>query len=491
MPGRCGSLFWSAIYSIRTAALERIEELYRPSAYNIAMMQAVLIGESAGLERVWTEDFRDTGTFHALVISGSHVAVLAAFLLFLMRICFFPRDWATLVTLLAAWLYAFVTGWQAPVVRSAAGMTLFAMARLFYRQGRMLNILAAVALIFIVADPEQMFDPSFQLSFLSVALIAAFVVPIIEKTSGPRVQGLADLSDTQRDVNLRREVAHFRVEMRLAVQTVQLCVPERMHRLAQWAVTMAARMGFYFYELLLTSAVIQAGLALPMAVYFHRVSFSGLSANAFVVPLLTLVVPIGFVSLFANSTMLAQLSAWLLDLSRIAVAWHARWEPNWRIPDPPLWLAIAFAAAVAGAAIRFPWKWVRFACAGAAAVFLVFLVAHPFPPRTVPGTLELTAIDVGQGDSLLVAFPDGKLMLVDGGGIPSFGRAVKTRLDIGEDVVAPYLWTRSIRHIDVVALSHAHEDHIGGLAAILRDFDVKELWTGATTAVSFLESSAR
>ncbi|MDQ6701264.1 MAG: MBL fold metallo-hydrolase, partial [Acidobacteriota bacterium] len=56
----------------------------------------------------------------------------------------------------------------------------------------------------------------------------------------------------------------------------------------------------------------------------------------------------------------------------------------------------------------------------------------------------------------------------------------KSKIDIGEDVVSPYLWTRSIRRLDVVALSHAHEDHIGGLAAILDNFNVGELWTGAT-----------
>ena len=83
----------------------------------------------------------------------------------------------------------------------------------------------------------------------------------------------------------------------------------------------------------------------------------------------------------------------------------------------------------------------------------------------IAATLEVTAIDVGQGDSIFVAFPDGKLMLMDGGGIPVFGRGVKSKLDIGEDVVSPYLWSRSIRTLDVVALSHAHEDHIGGLAA--------------------------
>ena len=84
--------------------------------------------------------------------------------------------------------------------------------------------------------------------------------------------------------------------------------------------------------------------------------------------------------------------------------------------------------------------------------------------------LELTAIDVGQGDSLLVAFPDGKLMLVDGGGILTFGHHAKSKIDIGEDVVSPYLWQRSIRKIDVVVLTHAHDDHAGGLPALIENF---------------------
>ena len=115
------------------------------------MMDAVLIGEGSGLERLWTEQYRATGTFHALIISGSHVAVLAGAFLFLLRICFIPRGPATLLTVAAAWLYALVTGWQAPVVRSAAGMTLFAIGSLFYREKRLLNLLAAVALFFLVA----------------------------------------------------------------------------------------------------------------------------------------------------------------------------------------------------------------------------------------------------------------------------------------------------------------------------------------------------
>jgi len=113
-------------------------------------------------------------------------------------------------------------------------------------------------------------------------------------------------------------------------------------------------------------------------------------------------------------------------------------------------------------------------------VLFALIFWHPFPPAVYRGELELTAIDVGQGDSLLVAFPDSKLMLIDGGGALSFGRQATQRLDIGEDVVSPYLWSRSIRKIDVVALTHAHDDHAGGLPAIIENFHPAQLWTGAT-----------
>ncbi len=466
LPGHCGSPFQKAVMDLRALALSRIERLYPGDSYRSGMLQAILIGQSFQLQKVWTEQYRSTGTFHALVISGTHVAVLAAFFLFLLRICFVPESFALLITVLAAWLYALVTGWQTPCVRSAAGLTLFMIAGYFFRERRIMNLLAAVAIGFLLLDPDQLFDASFQLTFLAVGFLGAFAAPAIAATSGPLASGLRELSDVGRDPHIAPRSAQFRIELRLLAETL---------RVPLWVVATPARVLFFVYEIVLTSAVVQLGLALPMVVYFHRLGFSGLSANAFVVPLLGFVVPVGFLAIFTGWNWVAQIAGALLWASQKVVWYHAGLEPNWRVPTPPVWLGVLLAASLLAAAVwRARW-W-----APLVAALLVLLLWHPFAPEIHRGELELTAIDVGQGDSLLVVFPDGKRMLVDGGGIPAFGRIARSQLDVGEDVVAPYLWDRGIRTVDIVALSHAHEDHSGGLAALIADFHPREVWTGVT-----------
>ena len=480
LPGRCGSRFWKVIFDLRSAALHRLDKLYPGDTYASTMTQAVLIGESSNLERVWTDHFRRTGTYHTIVISGLHVTVLAGFLLFLLRVCFVPEPIALGATALAAMLYAFVAGWQAPAVRSATGFALFVFLRYLYRRSRVLNLLAAVALAFVVFDPEQLFDASFQLSFLAVALIGALAVPIIERTSGPLAWGLRDLADRDRDLHMQPRAAHFRVELRLLAETLSFAV-RRAVSPGAWLRVLgpAARVAVFCWDLTVISAVMQFGLALPMAIYFHRVSITGLSANLLIVPLMSAVIPVGFVAVFTGWRFVAAIAGWLLRVSESIALWHVGWEPDWRISDPPLWLAVALVAAVVCLTLVFERRRAALCALGANALLLVLLVWHPFPARTERGVLEVTAIDVGQGDGLFLAFPDGKLMMLDGGGLAAHGSSRKPRIDTGEDVVSPYLWSRSIRRLDAVALSHTHEDHIGGLAAIIDNFRPKELWIGA------------
>jgi competence protein ComEC len=499
LPGRCGSRAWGAIFDMRESAIAHLDRLYAGSEYATGMMEAVLLGETSKLEKVWTENFRRTGTFHALVISGAHVAVLVGVLLFFLRLCAMPEIPSLVCAAMVAWLYALITGFSPPVGRAAGGFTLYLVARFFFRRGRVINLLAAVAIVYFLADPAELFDASFQLSFLSVAAIGALAAPVLQATSGPFLSGLRGISQVEADAHLAPRVAQLRVEIRLLAETIELwtCLasPIAARRAARWsagAIAATLRLCLFAWELALVSAVIQVGLALPMAEYFHRVSFTGLSANLIIVPLLSAVVPLGFLAIFTGWHWIAALAGWLLGIAARTADWHARIEPSWRIASPPLWLALGFVAALIALALvvtRPVWRW----AAGAAVLgCFAILLWQPWPSDVGRGKLELTAIDVGQGDSLLVVFPDGKIMVVDGGGVLSYGtRRRRANLDTGEDVVSPYLWSRAIRRIDVLVVTHAHEDHSGGAAALAENFQPARIWVGANPPQAFLAIAAR
>lgn len=496
LEGRCGSRAWKAIFALREAALARLDRLYAGNEYATGMTEAVLLGETSKLERIWTENFRRTGTFHALVISGAHVAVLAGVLLFFLRLCALPEISALALTAAAAWLYALVTGFSPPVGRAAGGFTLYLAARFFFRRGRVINLLAAVAIAYFLAAPVELFDASFQLSFLSVAAIGAVAAPVLKATSGPYLSGLRDISRVEVDPHLAPSVAQFRVEIRLLAETIQLWTRLPVRWVAA-AIAIVSRGVLFAWELALVSTVIQIGLALPMAEYFHRVSFTGLSANLIVVPLLSAVVPLGFLAIFTSSAWIAAFAGWLLALAARTADWHARLEPSWRITTPPWWLASGFVVALIALAVMVNRRTMRWVAAAAVLVFFAILLWQPWPPDVGRGTLEMTAIDVGQGDSLLVVFPAGKIMLVDGGGVLSYGSSSyrsgkrRTNLDIGEDVVSPYLWTRGIRRLDVLVVTHAHEDHAGGAVAVIENFRPARIWVGANPSPAILEAAAR
>ena len=478
LAGRCGWRALNFVYALRTRALHRLEELYGTDTYSASTMKAILIGDSISLEKVWTEDFRRTGTFHALVISGVHVTVLAGVLLFLLRLCAVPQIPALAMTAVAAWLYALVSGMSAPVVRAAGGFTLFLIARFFFRRTRILNLLAAIAIAYLLWDPDQLWDASFQLSFLSVAAIGALAAPLLEPRITPLARGLQNINDLGIDPHLEPRIAQARVELRLAAETISAWV--RLPK--EWFATALAwgwRLGLFALEMAILSAVIQVGLALPMAELFHRVSFTGLSANLLIVPLLNLVVPLGFFAIFTGWHWVAAIAGKLLAWAAAIAAWHANLEPAWRIPDPPVWLGLAFVASLVAMAILARRRLAKWPALALVLALFGLLLWQPWPASAPSHVLELTAIDVAQGDSLLLSFPQGKLMVVDGGGILQYGRVRKSNFDTGEDVVSPYLWSRGIRRIDILVATHAHEDHIGGLKSIMENFRPAEFWTGA------------
>ncbi len=254
---------------------------------------------------------------------------------------------------------------------------------------------------------------------------------------------------------------------------------------------MALRAMLFAFEMVLISATIQIGLALPMAEYFHRVSFTGLSANLLIVPAMNAVVPLGFAAIFTGWHWTASLAGALLRFSARVAGWHANLEPAWRVPDPPLWLVLSFAIALIACALLIRQRRLQSPAIATVLCLFALLLWQPWLRPQPSGMLELTAIDVGQGDSLLVVLPHGEIMLVDGGGRLVYGRQHKSNLEIGEDVVSPYLWSRGIRRIDVMVATHSHQDHIGGLASVMSNLRPKELWTGANPPAGLLALAHR
>ena len=244
-------------------------------------------------------------------------------------------------------------------------------------------------------------------------------------------------------------------------------------------------------ELTLIACVAESVLALPMAMYFHRATVLALPANLAVLPLIALLVPLAvltFVLSLASSWLAllpGAMTALLLHgiVAGIRLLSHLD-AAEVRVPGPAGWVALAAVGAWAGCCWlvrRGRWQ----AWLGALALPLITAaVLWPEPPLRHAGALEVTAIDVGQGDSLLAVNPEGSAMLIDAGGpVGGFGQAeVVAGFDVGQQVVSPYLWSRRMRRLDLMVLTHAHTDHMGGMPAVLANFRPRELWVGADPA---------
>ena len=245
--------------------------------------------------------------------------------------------------------------------------------------------------------------------------------------------------------------------------------------------TVFLRICFGFAELVVMSAVMQIGLALPMAYYFHRATSVAMPANLLIIPFLQLLMPAAAFAILASyvSLALARIPAVIAGAALQGITGTVSFLGGLKLADIrvpiPGWFLIAFAGIAIAGCMWFARKRVAIALCGLAMLAASAACLWLMPPHEQirKGVLEFTSIDVGQGDSLLLVLPDGKKVLVDAGGLPFW---THSQLDIGEDVVSPYLWSRGISHIDAIALTHAHADHMGGLGSVIGNFRPRELW---------------
>ncbi|MGA3178166.1 MAG: DNA internalization-related competence protein ComEC/Rec2 [Candidatus Acidiferrum sp.] len=474
-----------------------LDALFPASPDVAGILRAMLLGDRAFIDRSESLDFQKTGVFHVLVVAGLHVGALAFFLFWLTRRLRLPHTLATLVILLALFAYIAVVEQRPPVLRAGLMTGIVVLGTFYYRRLELLNSAALAALILLLAKPKAVVDTSFQLSFLAIGCIAGIALPWMQTHVQPFVHALKNWRDVTRDAAYAPRQVQYRLDLR---DTARLLTARLSTRAAIWTqntgVT-ALRGTFRLAELFALSLVLQFGMLPLMAQDFHRITLLGPLANLLAVSLTGLIVPLGFCSLglalvwSGLGRVAAMPLAWLVHLQGGIVHLFARIpRGSYRIPGPPHWVILLFFAAILALAAGLRFQQAR-GCflrwsAVAVAVFAAILIArYPFRPSVVPNALEMTVLDVAQGDSILVISPKGSTLLIDGGGtFQGFqGREEHLGPDPGEDAVSPYLWSRGIQKLDAVALTHAHQDHIGGLTAILQNFKVGQLWLGRETAV--------
>lgn len=420
----------------RAHVRSRITQSYHPAAE--ALGRALVLGET-DLAADDDAAFRVTGLSHLLAVSGTHLVIVvlgfsAALRALLLRIPAFAERthvdrWVVGAAIPVAWLYADFAGGGGSVNRAAAMLTAAMLARALGRRASSGRAFAFALVVGALLDPLAIFDVSFTLSAGATLGLLGLSRPLVRLMGGSPSEGAGIL---------RRGWAVIAQALGTTLGASLACAPI--------LATMAPTLPIVGLAANVIAAPLGEVFALPMCFAHAALAFAPTLERG---------------AAFVTSGALLG----VLEVARIG----ARTGLVVSVPPPSaLQLAVVVGAgAWLAQSSALP---LRVAIAATAIALLFGLELRVRAELRPLDRLRVSALDVGQGDSIVVDFPDGEVMLIDGGGL------VGSPVDTGARVVLPSLRARRRNKIDVAVLSHPHPDHFTGLQATLDGLLVGELW---------------
>lgn len=448
----------NAFLQLIEAWRERIRALLEKSApvETRGIMKALILGEREGIPEEVKEEFIVAGVAHIIAISGLHMGIIALVVFLLMKwslrrseilaLTLNIQKISALATIPPLVLYTFIAGARISTVRAAIMIVIYLISILLDRQRNLYNTLAVAALLILLVSPTSLLDVSFQLSFVAVLAILYLVPRFSEFFPKPHPLLLKKPSPS------RAILSHLRAFL---------------------VVSLAAMVGTW-----------------PLvAYYFNRMSVVGLLSNLIIVPLAGFVVIMGLITSLV-ALIWSPLSPLLVTLTSapsylvlkvvhlFASIPHAS---HYVVTPTPFEIGLFSLLILHLANLKKIKRLLPISIL--LLVVIVGDISYWYVQTHLTKELRVTFIDVGQGDSVLVEFPGGKRMLIDGGGF------YDDSFDVGRNVVAPVLWGKKIATLHYVVLTHSHPDHFNGLKFIASSFRVDEFWENVQdySSVPYLE----
>lgn len=410
-----------------------------------AVLRALWLDDRTGLSQNVQQQLIDAGVFHVVAISGFHVSVLLLVLFALLK----PRvkyPAALMIAGLFLLLYFLLLEGRSSITRSFLTFLIYAYALWRGEEMTWSNVLPLSALLQLLFNPGELYDTGYHLTYLSTATICFIAAPVCSRIHR-RLTPVRKKPQAPDAAENSKRVLYAELDLPPFVRTVLIVV-------ADFAVVTLA---------------IQAVLLPYQAYVFHRIPFASIFANVIAVPLSGILILFSMVLLvlLPLQGLVAPVICFLIKVFFLGTGlFSGIWldvvsEPNWMI-------VVAFYALLlcALAARR---SWLRWAASiGCIVCVAVILSAGP---AGSDGALRIRVLDVGQGDAILVDYPDGTHDLVDSGG---FWNA--EALDAGQSILFPALSALRVQRIHRVFLTHAHADHMGGLVSMMRYIPVDQFY---------------